>query len=302
MSTLPPLNALRAFEASLRLNSFTLAAQELNVTPGAVGQQVRKLEEWLEVSLFYRSVRQLQPTAEGLAYGARIGPALAQIAEASHTLRARHDSSVRVAMPPSFAAKWFSSRMSRFLIDNPDVELHIGTSSAVSDFEREPIDLAVRYFDGVAGDLESVLIYEGSAAAFCAPSYRDAHQLHEPADLSRVTLLNDTLHAWWNEWLATYAGLEPARSQKIRRIQIDQTPLAIEAAIRGQGVLLANPLLAEEDIAQGALVALFPEAVLPVAGGYYLVHPKQRELRGQARVFHDWLLAEARDIARWQLS
>lgn len=296
MSDRPPLNSLRAFEAALRLNSFALAADELNVTPGAVGQQVRKLEDWLETKLFHRAVRQIRPTAEGLEYGARIQGALQQIDDASRTLRRRHQKSVRVVMPPSFAAKWFSSRMSRFLIANPDTDLHVGSSSEVNDFNRDAIDLAVRHFDGIADTLETVLIYKARAAAFCAPSYREARGLDNPRDLARATLLNDTLHAWWDDWLAAYAGFGAAESQRIRRIEIDQTPLAIEAAIHGQGVLLANPLLAEEDVAQGKLVHLFPRAVLPVPGGYYLVYPRWRELRDQARVFRDWLLEEARDI------
>ncbi len=293
MSAYPPLNALRAFEAALRLESFKLAAEELHVTPGAIGQQIRKLEDWLEVKLFERSVRRLQPTPEALAFGARISPALHQILDASRALRARHDHSVRVAMPPSFAAKWFTGRMSRFLIENPTTELHIGSSSALVDFNREPIDLAVRYFDGVSEELESVLLYQGRAAVFCSPAYRREHALKRPKDLARVTLLNDTLHAWWREWLANYAGFSAAEYAKIRRIEIDQTPLAIEAAIHGQGVLLANPLLAEEDIAQGKLIPLFRQSILPVPYGYYLVHPKQRELRGAARAFRDWLLSEA---------
>lgn len=296
MSDCPPLNALRAFEAALRLNSFALAASELHVTPGAVGQQVRKLEDWLGVKLFTRSVRHIRPTPEGLEYGARIAPALQQVVDASRTLRSRHEKSVRVVMPPSFAAKWFSSRMSSFLIANPTTDLHVGSSSEVNDLDRDPVDLAVRHFDGVADDLETVLIYKARAAAFCAPAYRAALRLEAPVDLVRATLLNDTLHAWWDDWLATYAGLDAAACRRIRRIEIDQTPLAIEAAIHGQGVLLANPLLAEEDVAQGKLVPLFPEAVLPVPGGYYLVYPKFRELRGQVRVFRDWLLEEARDI------
>lgn len=297
MSDYPPLNSLRAFEAALRLNSFAMAAEELNVTPGAVGQQVRKLEDWLEVKLFTRSVRNIQPTAEALEYGARIGPALQQVLDASRTLRRRHDKTVRVVMPPSFAAKWFSSRMSTFLIENPTTDLHVGSSSVLNDFSRDPIDLAVRYFNGVAEDLESVLIYQGKAAAYCSPSYRREHRLRKPSDLPRATLLNDTLHAWWIDWLGTYAGFDAAQCMRIRRIEIDQTPLAIEAAIHGQGVLLANPLLAEEDVAQGKLVHLFPQAVMTVPYGYYLVHPKNRELRGQARVFRDWLLEEANDIA-----
>ena len=105
MNSYPPLNSLRAFEASIRLNSFSRAAEELNVTPGAVGQQIRKLEDWLGVELFARSVRQVKPTADGLEYAVRISPALQQIIDASQHLRGQREHMVRVVMPPSFAAK-----------------------------------------------------------------------------------------------------------------------------------------------------------------------------------------------------
>ncbi|MBV18120.1 MAG: LysR family transcriptional regulator [Thalassospira sp.] len=297
MAAYPPMNSLRAFEASIRLNSFSLAAEELNVTPGAVGQQIKKLEDWLGVELFTRSVRQVRPTADGLDYAARIGPALRQIVDASQQVRGRSDRSVRVVMPPSFAAKWFSRRMARFLIDYPTTSLHVGSQSQMIDFNRDPVDIAVRYFDGCDDSLETVLLYRGRAAAYCAPSYRDHMGLAKPSDLVRATLLNDILHAWWPEWLGAYAGLSMANVSTITQIEIDQTSMAIEAAIHGQGVVLANPLLTDEDIAEGKLVHLFPEQVLTVPFGYYLVHPKNRALRGQVKLFRDWLLAEAQELA-----
>ncbi|MFH1804373.1 MAG: LysR substrate-binding domain-containing protein [Pseudomonadota bacterium] len=297
MSSYPPLKSLRAFETAIRLNSFSLAADEMGVTPGAIGQQIRKLEEWLGTDLFVRSVRQVKPSADGLDYAARIGPALQQIVAASQSLRGRRENAVRVVMPPSFAAKWFSKRMSRFLIDYPATALHVGSSSIMIDFNRDPVDIAIRYFDGEDEGLESVLLYRGQAAAFCAPSYRDRLGLETPADLIRATLLNDILHAWWGEWLAAFAGLASRETGMIRRIEIDQTAMAIEAAIHGQGIVLANPLLAEEDVQEGKLIHLFPECVLTVPLGYYLVYPKNRELHGQVRLFRDWLLGEARDLA-----
>ena len=297
MVSYPPLNSLRAFEASIRLNSFSLAAEELNVTPGAIGQQIKKLEDWLGQELFTRSVRQIRPTADGLEYAARIQPALRQIVDASQQVRDRSDRSVRVVMPPSFAAKWFSRRMARFLIDHPTTSLHVGSQSQMIDFNLDPVDIAVRYFDDQDDSLETVLLYQGQAATFCAPSYRDHLNLQTPDDLARATLLNDILHAWWDDWLGAYAGLAAPDVGKITRIEIDQTSMAIEAAIHGQGVVLANPLLTEEDVAEGKLVHLFPENVLRVPFGYYLVHPKSRALRGQAKLFRDWLLAEAQELA-----
>ncbi|WP_336232315.1 LysR substrate-binding domain-containing protein [Thalassospira sp. CH_XMU1458] len=296
MSSYPPLKSLPAFEASMRLKSFALAADELNVTPGAVGQQIRKLEDWLGVELFTRTVRQITPTADGLAYAARIAPALQQIRDASHQLRDQSNHAVRFVMPPSFAAKWFSKRMSRFLIAHPETSLHVGSSSVLLDFDHDPVDLAVRYFDGADENLETILLYQGQAAAFCAPSYRDRLGLDRPDDLAQATLLNDILHPWWEEWLGRFSTLTAPDIRAIKRVEIDQTSMAIEAAIHGQGVVLANPLLAEEDISEGKLIHLFPDQVVKVPSGYYLVWPKNRDLRAPVKEFRDWLLAEASDL------
>lgn len=297
MGSYPPLKSLPAFEASMRLKSFALAADELNVTPGAVGQQIRKLEDWLGVELFTRAIRQITPTADGLAYAARIAPALQQIRDASHHLRDQSNQAVRFVMPPSFAAKWFSKRMSRYLIAHPQTALHVGSSSVGMDFDHDPVDLAVRYFDGKDENLEAVLLYQGQAAAFCAPAYRDRMRLNAPDDLVRATLLNDILHAWWEKWLGAFSGLSAPEIDDIKRVEIDQTSMAIEAAIHEQGVVLANPLLAEEDISEGKLIHLFPQQVVTVPLGYYLIWPKHRELRDPVKEFRDWLLNEASDLA-----
>lgn len=300
MTSYPPLKSLPAFEAALRLNSFALAASELNVTPGAVGQQIRKLEEWLGVELFIRSVRQVTPTQDGLAYAARIAPALQQISDASAHLRRRQDHSVHFAMPPSFAAKWFSPRMARFLIKHPTTALHVGSTEEKPNFDQDGLDIAVRYFDGNDDSLEAVLLYRGQAAVYCAPSYRDELGLETPTDLARATLINDTKHHWWVDWLATFADMPPEQSRQIKHIDIDQTAMVIEAAIHHQGVVIANPLLTEEDVMEGKLIHLFPDQVMTVPLGYYLVHPKKRELRSHVRLFRDWLLDEARDLVTSQ--
>ncbi|MFV1853413.1 MAG: LysR substrate-binding domain-containing protein [Thalassospira sp.] len=300
MVSYPPLKSLPAFEAALRLNSFSLAADELNVTPGAVGQQIRKLEEWLGAELFVRTVRQVYPTADGLAYAARIAPALQQIADASAHLRRRNDHSVHFVMPPSFAAKWFSPRMARFLIKHPTTALHVGSTEEKPNFDQNGLDIAVRYFNGNDENLEAVLLYRGQAAVFCAPSYRDALGLKHPSDLVRATLINDTKHHWWVDWLERFATMSRSDAQAIKHIDIDQTAMVIEAAIHDQGVVIANPLLAEEDVQEGKLVHLFPDQVLTVPLGYYLVHPKNRELRGQVKLFRDWLLDEARELTATQ--
>jgi LysR family glycine cleavage system transcriptional activator len=293
MNPSPPLNALRAFEAAMRLNSFSRAADELCVTPGAVAQQIRNLEEWLGVALFTRHVRRIQPTADGLSYSASVQPALQEIVRASVALRERHSNGVRVTMPPGFAAKWFAPRMAHFMTRFPSIALHISSSTALAAFESEPFDLAIRHFDGIAPHLETCLLSHDASHVYVSPEYARRLALAHPADLSRATLLHDTFHPHWGIWLAMFAGLQPEQTASIAGIHVDQTLMAIEAAVHGQGALITSALLVEDEVAAGTLVEPF-DACLPLEKAFYIVHLSGADLRAPVRSFRDWLLAEAR--------
>lgn len=292
MNISPPLNALRAFEAAMRLNSFSRAADELSVTPGAVAQQIRHLEEWLGVALFTRHIRRIQPTADGIAYAASVLPSLREIVRASAGLRDRHSQGVRVSMPPGFAAKWFAPRMARFLTRYPSVALHVSSSTALATFESEPFDLAIRHFDGKAPGLEARLLCADASRVYCSPEYAQHLALKHPADLARATLLRDTFHPHWDAWLTTFAGLDQARMAGIANVHVDQTLLAVEAAVHGQGALITSALLVEAEVATGTLIEPF-DAHLPLEKAFYIVHAGGAELREPVRVFRNWLLAEA---------
>jgi len=276
----------------MRLHSFSRAADELSVTPGAVAQQVRHLEEWLGVALFTRHIRRIQPTADGLAYAASVLPALREIVRASVSLRERHSQGVRVTMPPGFAAKWFAPRMARFLTRHASVALHVSSSTALAAFESEPFDLAIRHFDGKAPGLEAHLLCLDASHVYCSPEYAQRLSLKHPADLTRATLLRDTFHPHWDAWLTTFAGLDQAPIAAIASVHVDQTLLAVEAAVHGQGALITSALLVEAEIAAGTLIEPF-DPHLPLEKAFYIVHAGGAELREPVRLFRDWLLAEA---------
>jgi LysR family transcriptional regulator, glycine cleavage system transcriptional activator len=293
MPTYPPLKAIVAFDAAMRAGSFLHAAELLAVTPGAISQQVRKLEEWLGVALFVRSIREIHPTAEALAYWKEIQPALAQIAGASQRLKDSRSQVVALSMPPSFAAKWFPQRMARLLTRHPKLELRLNASSALVDFEREPIDLAIRYFGGDDPALEASLLFADEARVYCNPGYAARHRLRRPDDLVRVTLLDTTMHPHWPAWFRTRSRISDAQAAALPRMQFDQGLIAIETAKRGQGVVLTSPRLIEDDLASGALVEPFPSN-LPLSSGYYVVHPRRWPLRPAAVAVRDWLIEETR--------
>ena len=263
------------------------------MTPGAVGQQIRKLEDWLGVVLFTRGIRQVQPTTDGLAYWTRIQPAIAQLLDASRSLRERRRHGVRLSMTPGFAVKWFTHRMGRFLARYPDVELRLNASSSLADFEREQLDLAIRHFDGNDASLASTLLYRDEARVYGNPRLASALAMERPDDLVTATLLHTTVQPYWPIWLRRFSRLDDAQIAAIPGIHFDQSLAAIEAAKQGQGVVLASPLLVNDEIAAGTLIELFG-LHLPLAAGYYVVHPRDAVLREAAENLKRWLIAESR--------
>ncbi len=294
MKDLPPLRSLIAFEAAVRHQSFSKAAEELFVTPGAVGQMIRKLESWLGVKLFLREVRRIAVTPAGAAYFGRVSAALSQISLASLALRQHQRNQVRISMSPSIATKWFAPRMARFIELHRDVNLQISATAALVDFDNEPIDLAIRHFKPRnSSKLEIELLFPDEARVYCSPQYRDRLKLKRPQDCSRATLLLTTLHPHWERWFERFTGLGQRAVGNIATIRFDQSHLAIDAARRHQGVVLSCAPLTEQEILSGELIEPF-EARLPLEKAYYLVYPKASLASGGVvDALRTWLRQEA---------
>ncbi|MBB3222917.1 LysR substrate-binding domain-containing protein [Pseudoduganella umbonata] len=287
-----PVKALLAFDAAMKHSSFALAAAELHVTPGAVGQQIQKLEQWLGVSLFVRSTRQVQPTAEALNYWSAVAPALARIQHASDQLRLKQSNEVWLSIPPTLAAKWFAPRMAAFLARHPGISLHLSATTAMVDLERDRADLAIRHFDGKDPALHADLLWRDEVHLYCAPAYVRKMRLKTPADLARATLLHTTFHPHWKEWLLRFSPLTAREIDAIPGQHFDQGILAIEAARHGQGAALSSAALTEAEMRDGLLCEPFAHT-LPLPKGYYVVHHRQAPLRPAAVALRDWLLEAA---------
>lgn len=273
----------------MRHESFALAAADLHVTPGAVGQQMQRLEEWLGLRLFIRGVRHIEPTLEATKYWLAIEPALARIRQASEDLRLSQGNEVWLSMPPTLAAKWFAPRMARFMTSNPDISLHLGASTALVNFELERVDLSIRYFDGEDRNLHADLLYPGEARVYCSPTYAKEFGLRRPEDLTRATLLHTTLLPHWKAWLETFSKLTGQQINAIAGQHFDQSMLAIETARYGQGVVLSSPILTGSEVHDGSLYEPF-DMHLALPKGYYLVHHRQIPLRPAAMVLKQWLI------------
>lgn len=298
---LPPLNAVRAFEAAARHESFHAAADELAVTPGAVAQHVKSLEAWLRLPLFRRlPSRGVVLTQAGQRYAAAVSGLLDDLAEATRRLVAQDNVHVlTVSTIHSFAAQWLIPRLASFRKEEPGLDVRVVASNSLTDFDREEVDLAIRYGRGGYHDLTAELLLEESYFPVCSPALmrEGPHPLREPADLAYHTLLHEDAGALlpsvvgWSEWLAAagVTGVDPRRGPRFTH-----TFLALQAAAGGQGVAMATSVLIGDDLDNGRLVRPFGPDV-PSPFNYYLVCPPAAAELPKVQAFARWIrgLAQA---------
>ena len=287
---LPPLNALRAFEAAARHESLTRAAEELHVTQGAVSRQVKALEAYYGFPLFARGHRHIALTEAGRLLMRESGAAFDRISSVSDSLR-RSRRDLRVRLVPTFALRWLMPRLHRFQHAHPDVQVRLTTSSDPAPYSPEYFDLAVVYGPLDQPGILEKLIFPDRVLAVCAPSLlEDGHSIRETADLLNVRLLFDTPDGWaWRRWaeVVGWDGLDQAERQIF-----DTDEPALQAALAGFGVVLATDRLVASDIQAKRLVA--PLDVPPVElSAYNLVYPEALSEEPRVAEFRDWLLAEA---------
>ncbi|MEI6282325.1 MAG: transcriptional regulator GcvA [Alphaproteobacteria bacterium] len=293
---LPPLNALRAFEAAARHLNFSRAAEELVVTPGAVSQQIQNLEDYVGAALFKRTPRGLLLTDAAQTALPPLRDAFDRLAEAASLLTAAVDGRrLTLTAPPSFAAKWLVPRLGKFEILHPQVDVWLQAGMEVVDFAAGEIDLAIRYGAGRYPGLEIEKLLGETVIPVCAPSLLADHPLNIPADLARLVLLHDGSPDAdescpdWSMWLAA-RGLR--NIDGTRGPRFNQSSLVIEAAASGRGVALAKSTLAQADLDSGRLVAPLRDQTA-VDFAYYVVHPKAKGRLPQVKAFTAWLRAEA---------
>src|SRR5712671_6424845 len=292
---LPPLNALKAFEAAARSESLTRAAEELGVTQGAVSQQVKALEATLGIKLFVRERQRLVITEAGREYLAVVRDALDRIAVGTERLVQRQTSGVlTVSTSPDFAAKWLVHRLGRFAEAHPDIDLRISATMHHVDFAREEVDLAVRHGDGNWAGLDVVRMCSEQLFAVCSPKLLSArHRLSKPSDVLKFPLLHLDDRKDWARWLEA-AGVKAELSHGP---VLNRASMVIDAAVDGQGIALARTTLAAWDLINGRLVRPFTEA-LRLSKTYWIICPKATSTLPKITTFREWLLAEAARDAR----
>lgn len=301
MANLVYLNALRAFEASARHQSFSAAAAELNVTPAAVGQLVRGLEDWLGTPLFHRNTNGkarliLTESAQLALPDIRAG--FEKLSLGLELLKESSASGVlTVTVSPAFAAKWLLPRIDKFQMECPETDVRLDTNLKPVDFVAQNIDIGVRYGSGVWPGLLAEKLMDEEIYPVCSPSLLLQHgRLKEPSDLLHETLIHDLSmdhHAGfpsWDTWFKQ-AGVEEGVSK--RGMQINNSAAVLQAAIEGHGVALARSVMARDDIAAGRLIRIFPKVKVTSSLAYYVVYRTERSSLPRLIAFRDWLTREA---------
>jgi LysR family glycine cleavage system transcriptional activator len=298
MPRLPPLNALRAFEATARHLSMKEAAAELAVTPGAVSQLVRGLEERLGTKLFRRTNRSLSLTEAGQAYFAPIRHAFRQIGEATRRLEAMPRSgTLTVSAPPAFAATWLVPLLGSFRQRHPDIELNVTTTRRLANFATDGVDLAVRHGLGRYPGLRCDRIATVAMIAVCSPSFlAELGQVKPqvPADLLALPLLHDAERQDWALWFQAQ-GVADITQAALSGISFDDQMLLLAAAASSQGIALVTETLARPELLRGSLVQVL-DVNWPQEFAYWLVSPRAIADQPKIVAFRDWLLVEGRRI------
>ncbi len=292
-----PLNALRAFEAAARHLSFTKAAEELHVTPAAISHQIKALEEYCGAPLFRRLTRALLLTDQGQAALPVLREGFDMLATASHQMaRPLDDHILTVSAAPSIAAKWLVTRLEGFRRRQPDTDVRLDTTDRLTDFDRDGVDMVIRYGGGNYPGLHAEPLLSTAVFPVCSPDLLNGPRpLKEPNDLAGHTLLHvdwsseDVTWPVWRMWLLA-AGADGVDAERGPRF--NDAGLILQTAIAGQGVALAADVLAADDLAAGRLVRPFDLSV-PVDFGYHIVFPEEKAALPKVAAFAAWLQEEA---------
>lgn len=290
MRSLPPLAAVRVFEAAARHENFTSAANELGMTQAAVSYQVKLLEERLGLKLFRREGRRVVLTDPGLRAAREVSAAFDGLDAAFAGLRAEDEGVLTVSTSNTFANAWLAWRLGRFQVKHPDMAVRLQTTDALTDFAAEDVDVAVRSGRGNWPGLAADKLIDVDFTPMCSPGFLAAQGGSlTPAELLRLPRISPQ-DPWWPHWLRE-AGVEAP--QVLRGgVRLDSQAHEGHAAMAGQGVAMLTPFFWRHDLAEGRLVMPFPDRLSTRGFGYWLVCPEHRRRVPKISRFREWLLAE----------
>lgn len=286
---LPPLNAVRAFEAAARLQSFKMAGEELGVTPGAVSRQIEALEDSLGIRLFDRLHRKVDLTASGRLFFGEVSPALQRIANAAEVLWEGQDSRVlRIKLPPTCAIRWLVPRLARFHALYPDISVQVTTSHEPVDFEREAIDAAIYWGEALPRGLAGQHLFGEQLAVVCSPKLLERHsasQISVSALPKHVLLHSFRRPDDWRFWFSA-AGFPEISLDRF--LLFENSTLTYQAAIDGLGVAIVQLAFVKDDLNEGRLV-IANNLIVETKTGYFLTYPRERAHLARIKALTQWL-------------
>ena len=288
---IPPLNALRSFEAAARLGSFNQAAEELFVTPSAISHQIKSLEVFLGITLFSREKRRIAITTAGEKYLASVSHAFDEIDLATQRLRANPDTrKVNLSVVPEFLTRWLVPRLRDFQDCYPDVELRLSASDTPVDFIHSDIDMAIYFGSNDWQDVESHYLRGVQLVPVCSPKLiNEDPKLRVPEDLSNHTLIHITSRK--DDWERILANANFPTVSGRRDLTFSSTSLALGAAMEGVGIALSDKYLVQRELEYGQLVIPF-DMELKTRRALYLVYQSGRLLNRGMQAFYDWLFEQ----------
>jgi LysR family glycine cleavage system transcriptional activator len=292
---LPPLNALRAFEAAARLQSFSLAAAELRVTQGAISRHIKILEETLDTKLFRRSHRQVTLTEDGRALRKTVREAFELIEEQTNLINPHYaDQILRVKSLPTFALRWLIPRLSRFSEKHSEVKVSIHTSHRFADFDSGDVDVSIEWGRGGWKGSQAELLFPTMLVPVCSPKLANgAGPPRSIADLAKYVLLHSEQRPnLWNQWLSA-AGAPSIITHDVARFE--DSGLVYQAALDGLGVAIAEAAYVRNDFTNGRLVQPFPHVEV-CEEGYYFVYPANKLRLRKVSTFRNWITGQAKSV------
>jgi len=295
-SALPPLSAVRVFEAAARHLNFTNAGEELAMTQAAVSYQIRLLEEWAGTRLFARQARGVELTEAGARLAPVVERAFSELQEGFAALKKRREEVLSISAVETFSTTWLVPRLGFFQLAHPEIAVRLDTSHQLTDFGREEVDIGIRSGLGKWPGLVAEKLLPIRFSAMLGPGL--AARLGpgpQPVDLLKLPII-DPPDPWWREWFAA-AGVEAGDLAARPGLQLLSQHLAARAAMADQGVAILEPAFFQEELAAGRLVQPFP-VVATSEGSYYIVFPQTPRVPRKVEVFVDWLTARLAAEAR----
>ena len=289
MRHLPPLAAVRVFEAAARHLNFTAAGAELGMTQSAVSYQVRLLEERLRLPLFERARGRVALTPAARRIAPMLAAAFDMLADAFAGLRADDDAVLRISAPNTFAARWLAPRIGGFQLCHPELAVQLDATDRLVDFTRDEVDVAIRVAQQPGPGLHGDRLFATSFVPMASPAFVADHPLATPADLLQVARLSPG-DVWWSSWFRSVGVVVP--DGPAPGLRLDSQVIEAAAAMAGAGVAILSPRLWAREVAEGRLAVPFDR---PATTGsqFWLVCAGGRRHLPKISAFRTWLLAEA---------